>query len=327
PRAAVPAHVAGPRHRARHRAQGDRRRVEHDRGDPALCVHRADCATRRSFTTVNPLSVGAWGRAGVRAWGREPLHAPALQRSHAPTLQRPNAPTPPRAHAPTLPRVATALAAATLLACSRAPSPSAPSPAAPRVPQLEARFAVDSASVAFLIAEGLQRSHAGSDLEFLTDVIGPRLTGSPGVRRANEWTAAKLREYGADSVALEPWPFGISWQRGPLTMRLLAPHQRWLQAVSWAWAPGTNGPRAGDVVFLDATTREEFDRRFAGKLRGAWVLIGRQFPRWNPDAYTPADSVRIDSLRKAMRVTLTPEQRAFAAVRDSLLVLEGIAGR
>ena len=67
-------------------------------------------------------------------------------------------------------------------------------------------------------------------------------------------------------------------------MRLLLPHERWLNAVSWAWAPGTNGPSAGDVVYVDATTRAHFDRRFAGKLHGAWVLLTRPYPRVNPDA-------------------------------------------
>jgi carboxypeptidase Q len=184
----------------------------------------------------------------------------------------------------------------------------------------------DSATIAFLLAEGLQRSHVSADLEYLTDVIGPRLTGSRGVRRANEWTATKLREYGADSVALESWPFGIGWQRGPITMRLLAPHERWVNAVSWAWAPGTKGPTAGDVVYVDATSRLDFDTRFAGKLRGAWVMLSRPYPRTNPDAATARDSARVDSLRRAMR-NMTAEHRAFQSDEANLLVEEGIAGQ
>jgi hypothetical protein len=213
-----------------------------------------------------------------------------------------------------------------VMACSRAP---APEPAAtPAVPQLAVHATVDSASIASIVAEGMQRSHAAADLEYLTDVIGPRLTGSTGVRRANEWTAAKLREYGVDSVTLEPWTFGIGWQRGPLTMRLLAPHERWLQAVSWAWAPGTNGPRAGDVVYVDATTRADFDARFAGKLRGAWVMLARPYPRTNPDAFSVRDSLRVDSLRRAMRAQrLSGAQREFLGAQHALLAGQGIAGQ
>lgn len=222
-------------------------------------------------------------------------------------------------------RVVALLAAAAIAACGRGPS-QAPVPVPPAVPQLGARFVTDSAQVAFLLAEGQQRSHVPEDLRHLTDVIGPRLTGTAAMRRANEWTAAKMREYGMDSVALEPWPFGIGWQRGPMTVRLLAPHERYLEGVSWAWAPGTNGPRAGDVTYMDATTRAEFTRRFAGKLRGAWVMRGVAYPRVNPDAYTPADSVRVDSLRRALRRQRTADERSFLGEADSLLQLEGVAG-
>ncbi|HEY8174765.1 MAG TPA: M28 family peptidase [Gemmatimonadaceae bacterium] len=220
---------------------------------------------------------------------------------------------------------------ATLGACARAPAPAPPQPPAPAtvpaIPQITARVLTDSASIAFLLDEGTHRSRVSADLEYLTDVIGPRLTGSRGLRRANEWTAAKLREYGADSVTLEGWPFGIGWQRGPITMRLLAPHERWVTAMSWAWAPGTKGPVTGDVVYVDATTRLDFDARFAGKLRGAWVMLSRPYPRTNPDAANARDSARVDSLRRAMRTPLTAEQRAFRADEAELLAAQGIAGQ
>jgi carboxypeptidase Q len=228
-------------------------------------------------------------------------------------------------------RTTIAAVAAILLACARAPrslppGPPAPATPLPAVPQVAARLITDSASIAFLLGEGLQRSHVAADLEYLTDVIGPRLTGSRGLRRANDWTAAKLREYGADSVSLEAWPFGVGWQRGPITMRLLAPHERWINAVSWAWAPGTKGPTAGDVVYVDATTRLDYDNRFTGKLRGAWVMLSRPYPRANPDASSPRDSARVDSLRRAMR-NLTAEQRALHADLPNLLAAQGIAGQ
>lgn len=149
------------------------------------------------------------------------------------------------------------------------------------------------------------------------------------MRRANEWTASRLREYGMDSVAMEPWPFGVSWTRGPITMRLLLPHERWLPAVSWAWAPGTPGPVAGDVMHLDATTRADFDTRFAGRIRGAWMMLSRPFPRVNPAAPLPRDSARVDSLRRVLRTQaqqLSPDQRAFLGELEKRLAAEGIAG-
>lgn len=228
-----------------------------------------------------------------------------------------------------------ALGAVLLSACagaSPAPPPSAAPSAAPGAPPAVAQLSVrpDTGHVSFLVREGMSRSHVEDDLRHLTDVIGPRLTGSPAMRRANEWTAAKLREYGADSVALEPWPFGVTWERGPIAVRLLEPHTRWIQAASWAWAPGTNGPVEGEVTLVAATTRAEFDRVHRGRLRGAWVMLGPAYPRLNPGGADPADSARVDSLRRTQRTraqNLSSEQRAFLADRDALLAAEGIAGQ
>lgn len=219
--------------------------------------------------------------------------------------------------------VALAVGAA-LAGCGRAPSGGAP--ASPAVAQVPARPRTEAAQIQFLIAEGMQRSRVAGDLRHLTDVIGPRLTGSPGMRRAVDWAAARMAEYGVDTVAREPWPFGVTWTRGPLTMRLLLPHERWLSAASLGWAPGTAGPRAGDVVFVDATTRADFDRRFAGRLRGHWVLLSPPYPRVNPDVPDPADSARVDSLRALRRRQRTPEERQFLAAQRDLLASQGIAG-
>lgn len=184
----------------------------------------------------------------------------------------------------------------------------------------------DSSHIAALIAEGAERSRVEQDLRYLTDVIGPRLTGSAAMRRANEWAAQKLMEYGADSVVLEPWPFGVAWQRGTFSARLVAPHTRRIDGASWAWAPGTNGTVTGDVVFMDARTRADFDQRFKGKLRGAWVMLQRPYPRVNPWGATPRDSARVDSLRRVMRRQLTADERAFLSTQEQTLSAEAIAG-
>ena len=178
-----------------------------------------------------------------------------------------------------------------------------------------------------VIQEGTQHSHVDADLQYLLDVIGPRLTGSPEMRRANDWTRQKFLEYGADRADLEPWSFGIGWTRGPMTLRMLAPQHRELLGVSWAWSPGTKGPVAGDVVFMDARTQSDFNRRFAGKLRGAWVMLGPAFPVVNAAAppLTHADSARLDTLVRALGPH-TNEEVEFFNSRVALLAREGAAG-
>jgi hypothetical protein len=193
--------------------------------------------------------------------------------------------------------------------------------------QYAVSVARDPQAISAIVREGMERSRAADDLAYLTDVIGPRLTGSASMRRANDWTAQKFREYGMDSTWLESWRFGRTWERGPATMRMVAPHQRWLHGASWAWAPGTNGPVSGDVVYVDAKSGADFRQRFTGKLRGKWVLTRTAANVWNPDGppMARADSARADSIRRSA----AGMGRSNAFVRDSLNVLlaaERVAG-
>ncbi len=194
-------------------------------------------------------------------------------------------------------------------------------------PQVMVSVPTNDALVARMIDEGTHRSHVSADLEFLLDVIGPRLTGSAAVRRANEWTRDKFREYGADSAYLESWPFGQGWTRGPMTLRMLAPQQRELPGVSWGWSPGTNGPVAGNVVLMDARTPQEFQKRFAGKLHGAWVMLGTAQPVVNlaDPLVTRADSMRQDSIVRAL-APHDDTERKFFAERFWYVAGEGVAG-
>ena len=181
--------------------------------------------------------------------------------------------------------------------------------------------------VARIIDEGLHRSHVAADLEYLLDVIGPRLTGSAEVQRANEWTRQKFGEYHMDDAHLEPWTFGVGWERGPMTLRMLSPQRRELLGVSWAWSPGTNGPLAGEVVYMDARNPREFAERFAGRLRGAWVLLGPPQVVVNPAVppVTHADTVHLDTLRQAI-APRTQEERDFFNLRGAYVARERPAG-
>src|SRR2546428_6224356 len=141
---------------------------------------------------------------------------------------------------------------------------------------------VDTTGVGALIDQGMNRSQVMQNLQHLTDVIGPRLTGSPAARAANDWTLAKFKEYGLDAH-LEQWNFGGTWTRGPMWMRLTAPRPHNIVAASWAWAPGTNGKTiSGPVVRIDASTPERLE---AGKARGkgAWGKLAPPAFLWNND--------------------------------------------
>jgi len=179
-----------------------------------------------------------------------------------------------------------------------------------------------------MLAAGADVAPVAADMETMFDDIGPRLAGSPEMDRATRWTQMVFRAAGADSAWREPFDFGVAWQRGPIAVTMLEPQHRELLAASWAWSPGTNGDVAGDVVYVDARTKADFDRRFGGKLRGAWVMLGPAAQVPNPDAgpLTAADSARLDSIRNA-QIAHTDEERAFTAtVKQELAIMGGAAG-
>jgi carboxypeptidase Q len=120
--------------------------------------------------------------------------------------------------------------------------------------------------------EGLNRSQAMQTLSYLSDVIGPRLTASPGMKRANEWTRDTLAKWGLQNAHLEAWgPFGRGWSLKRFSAQVTDPLDFPLIAYPKAWSPGTNGPVTADVVYFDA--KDEADMaRFKGQLKGKIVL-------------------------------------------------------
>ncbi len=120
--------------------------------------------------------------------------------------------------------------------------------------------------------EGLKRSQVMATLSYLTDVIGPRLTGSPNLKRANEWTRDKLKAWGLANAHLEAWgPFGRGWSLKKFSAQIIEPQCIPLIGFPKAWSPGTDGTLTAPVVFFNPKTEAEF-ANYQGKLKGAIVL-------------------------------------------------------
>jgi hypothetical protein len=128
-----------------------------------------------------------------------------------------------------------------------------------------------AAADAQILSEVREHSEAMQNSEYLGDSIGPRLTGSPQLKQANDWTAAKFREYGLTNVHLEPWTIAHSWTRGTARARIVAPTEHPLTIASAGWAPGTSGVVRGPVVYVDIKKDEDFEK-YRGKLKGAIVI-------------------------------------------------------
>jgi hypothetical protein len=125
-----------------------------------------------------------------------------------------------------------------------------------------------------LLTEAKNGSEILANLTYLSDVIGPRLTGSAALKRANEWAAETMRRYGLSDVHLEPWTIPLGWERGTATMRLVEPDNgRLLTVAAMGWTPGTKGKITGDVVVMDVKDSAGL-AAYKGKLKGAIVLRG-----------------------------------------------------
>ena len=150
---------------------------------------------------------------------------------------------------------------------------------------LRSQDGVDLGVVDRIKSEAIARSRVMDHLRYLTDVHGPRLTGSTQFEDAAKWTTERLTEYGVSNVHIERFPFGRRWSAEQYSCELLAPHYMRLSAMPLAWSDSTNGPISGEpllapfeLAFARGPKRlaEDFDayrRRWAGKLRGRIVLF------------------------------------------------------
>ena len=119
--------------------------------------------------------------------------------------------------------------------------------------------------------EGLQRSKVMEIESYLTDVYGPRLTGSPNMKEAADWATKTMKEWGLANVHLETWPFGRGWQNQSFTAMAVTPRAYPLIGYPKAWTPGTNGPVTGEAIIAVINEEKDF-ATFKGRLRGKFVL-------------------------------------------------------
>jgi hypothetical protein len=122
--------------------------------------------------------------------------------------------------------------------------------------------------------EGLTHSHVMEFASALTDGIGPRLTGSPNLHRANEWTRDQLAAMGCSNAHLEDWgEFGIGWQQLNTWVRMTSPDTAVFIAQAAPWSPSTNGAVTGQAIWVHIADEKDFDK-YKGKLAGKIVLLG-----------------------------------------------------
>jgi hypothetical protein len=177
--------------------------------------------------------------------------------------------------------------------------------------------AVDLDAVQQIRTEGFEHSQVEVLAHHLTDVIGPRLTASPGMRAASQWTAAQLEDWGLDRITVEPWgEFGRGWREISYAGRMVSPYPQPLTARSMAWTGSTDGLVRGPVVALSGADADELLSQIESnrdRLAGAFVLAAEPNltgPDFEPDPLrTPLEDLLEPPEEQPGRQQMTPEER------------------
>ncbi|HUE96204.1 MAG TPA: M20/M25/M40 family metallo-hydrolase [Longimicrobiaceae bacterium] len=156
---------------------------------------------------------------------------------------------------------------------------------------------------------GMEDSRIAEMAQVLTDSIGPRLTGSPGMARAHEWAADLARGWGV-AARNEQYGVWVGWERGITHVDLIEPRVRTLDATMLAWSPGTVGAVEGAVEIVPAWRSAEEGEAWLETVRGKFVAISFPHPTCRPDSHyeehgTPG----------ALRRMRLERQEAFQAFR------------
>jgi len=149
---------------------------------------------------------------------------------------------------------------------------------------------IDSPMLAKIRDEGLNRSRVMDHMVWLTDIYGPRLTGSPTFEQAGAWAVKTLGAWGLSNPHLERWPFGKGWSLVHFDAQMTEPQVQPIIALPKAWTPGTKGRVTAEVVMPEIKAAADF-AKYHGKLKGKIVLT------------QPARMVRMLDGRIVLRMT------------------------
>ena len=178
---------------------------------------------------------------------------------------------------------------------------------------LGAQESVDVAAIDRIRAEESQHSQVMDLMSWLTDVHGPRLTGSPITRRAGDWTLGRFTAWGLAQPHYETWgPFGRGWVNERFAFQATAPTAFIINAVPRAWSPGTRGRVKGDAILVTIDSLADA-AQYAGRLKGRFVLLGATR---DPAAHFEAEAKRLSDDDLAKLSAAQPEApRALGAPR------------
>ncbi len=146
-----------------------------------------------------------------------------------------------------------------------------------------------------IMAEIKDHNEIMPNLEYLSDMIGARLTGTDNLTTASHWTEERFKAYGLENVHLEPWSIAHAWERGTARGRIVSPAEHFLTIASLGWSPRTPGIVHGTVFYVKAQKVEDLEP-YRGKLKGAIVITSE--PRPMPPPYEAPENPLLVPLRE-----------------------------
>jgi carboxypeptidase Q len=168
---------------------------------------------------------------------------------------------------------------------------------------ISAQEKANLATVERIKSEVLEHSQVMDIASWLTDVYGPRLTGTPQTQAAADWAVAKMRSWGLGNVHLEPWgPYHRGWTSEKFAFRAIAPQQFTINAVPAVWSPSSRGCVAGLAIRFDVHSFVDM-QQYAGRLKNAFLLIDP--PRPTPAHFEPL-ATRLSDARLAVLAAAEP---------------------
>src|ERR1035438_1747467 len=119
--------------------------------------------------------------------------------------------------------------------------------------------------------EAFENSKVMDHMFYLTDVNGPRLTGSPAYKGAADWVVKRMTEYGLNAKEEKWGPFGRGWATKHFEAHLIEPQSQPLTGIPWAWTAGTEGTVTGEPIMVKISVEADFEK-YKGKLKGKVVM-------------------------------------------------------
>jgi len=178
------------------------------------------------------------------------------------------------------------------------------------VPPAWAQEKLDLETMTRIRYEGFRNSKVMELASGLMDSIGGRLTGSPNMKKANEWTRDQLTAMGLSNAHLESWgPFGRGWTNQYVNVRMTSPDVTPLIAYAEAWTPGTNGVVQGKCIRVNIEDKKDFDK-YKGKLAGMILIFGPD-AEVKPITEAPFKRLSDDDLAKIGEYQVPSERPPF----------------